>query len=140
MNKNIIVLVVVGFVIIAAIMEAGISRYGYKTVPQASAPANLAASTAAQGSNSTATIQESVAEVNIQNFSFNPAEVSIKTGGTVRWTNKDSALHKIIINGITESQMMAQDGSFEFSFAKAGAYSYICSIHPSMKGIVTVTE
>ncbi len=79
------------------------------------------------------------ANVFIQNFSFNPAEVVIKIGGKVAWLNKDSAPHSVEINGMKSANLSKGD-SFEFIFNKAGEYDYICGIHPYMKGNITVVE
>jgi plastocyanin len=34
---------------------------------------------------------------------------------------------------------MGSGGTFSFTFTQDGTYDYICSIHPSMKGKITVT-
>lgn len=78
-------------------------------------------------------------EVAIQNFAFNPKSVTISAGDTVKWTNLDSATHTIKGPDF-ESDTLREGDSYSFMFAKAGVYEYVCSIHPSMKGTVTVTE
>lgn len=76
----------------------------------------------------------------IENFAFNPAEVKIKVGDKVVWTNKDSVPHRIEIAGDIKSPNLSKNNTFEFTFTKAGEFSYICGIHPSMKGRVVVSE
>ena len=34
--------------------------------------------------------------------------------------------------------MMSPNTTFEFTFTRAGTYNYICSIHPSMQGLIVV--
>jgi plastocyanin len=76
-------------------------------------------------------------DVSIQGFAFNPASVQVSTGDTVRWTNMDSADHTV--TGSTFNSGIIHTGqSYEFRFTTPGSYSYVCSIHPSMKGTVTV--
>lgn len=75
--------------------------------------------------------------VNIENFSFNPATLNIKTGTTVKWTNKDSVGHSIKSDKIN-SKILQKDESFEFAFSETGAYDYICGPHPFMKGKIIV--
>lgn len=76
-------------------------------------------------------------DVSIQNFAFNPASVQVSKGDTVRWTNIDSTDHTV--TGSTFNSGLIHKGqSFEFQFTTPGSYSYICSIHPSMKGTVKV--
>jgi plastocyanin len=77
--------------------------------------------------------------VTIKNFQFSPGTSSVHVGDTITWTNQDIAPHTAT----------AQDGSFDtgtinkgksgsHTFTKAGTIPYICSIHPTMKGTVTV--
>ncbi len=73
----------------------------------------------------------------IQNFVFNPAVLNIKVGDTVIWQNKDAAPHQIKANSFN-SAVLSRGDTFKFSFDTAGAYNYICSIHPSMKGQIIV--
>lgn len=75
--------------------------------------------------------------ITIQNFSFNPAELTIKTGDTVVWTNQDSMAHRIS-GGSFQSDNLSKGQSFSFTFSTAGTFDYICSIHPSMGGKIIV--
>lgn len=79
--------------------------------------------------------------VNIVNYAFNPAVLSVPTGTTVTWTNGDSVAHTVTSDtGAFESGNLAKGQSFSYTFNTAGTYDYICSIHPSMKGKVVVGE
>jgi plastocyanin len=78
-------------------------------------------------------------DVSIKDFAFNPEAVTISAGDTVKWTNLDSATHTIKGPDF-ESDTLRDGDSYSFVFAKAGVYEYECSLHPSMKGTVTVTE
>jgi plastocyanin len=79
-----------------------------------------------------------IVDVAIQGFAFNPESVKILAGDTVRWTNMDSATHTVKGRTTFESRSLAKGDTYEFIFTKPGVYDYICSIHPSMKGTVTV--
>jgi plastocyanin len=76
-------------------------------------------------------------QINIQNFSFSPAEATITVGSTVVWTNNDSAPHQIASNSFNSSPL-SQGGTFSQKFATAGTYDYHCAIHPSMTGRIIV--
>lgn len=76
--------------------------------------------------------------ISISNFSFNPTTVTIAPGSQVTWTNNDSAPHTITGDGGLDSGTITNGGSFSFTFATAGTYSYHCSIHPSMQGQIIV--
>jgi plastocyanin len=77
--------------------------------------------------------------VTIQNFAFSPATLRISKGTTVTWTNGDAAPHRIDANGaFPGSPSLATGQSYSYTFDEVGTFSYICSIHPSMKGTVEV--
>ena len=80
-----------------------------------------------------------VAAVAIRGFKFVPTEVNIKVGETVVWTNEDTAPHTVeSSDGTLRSDELAKGDTYSHTFTKAGKYDYICGIHPSMKGSVTV--
>ncbi len=81
---------------------------------------------------------ESVA-VAIKGFKFIPADITVKVGTTVTWTNEDSAPHTVeSSDGVLRSDELGKGDSWSFTFTKAGKHDYICGIHPSMHGSVTV--
>lgn len=78
----------------------------------------------------------------IEQYAYAPAALTIEQGDTVTWTNHDSVQHDVTItSGPTSfhSPMLAQGQSWTYTFATAGSYSYICSVHPDMRASVTVT-
>jgi plastocyanin len=75
--------------------------------------------------------------VTIAGFAFAPAAVTVPVGSTVTWTNNDSAPHDVT-GGPLHSPTLNRGQSWSYTFAAAGSYSYICSIHPNMTGTVTV--
>lgn len=81
--------------------------------------------------------------VTIANFAFSPADISVKAGTKVTWTNNDSTAHTVDeTDGQTgpASGMLNPGASYSFTFDKPGTYHYHCSIHPEMTGTVTVTQ
>jgi plastocyanin len=64
------------------------------------------------------------ASVDIADFAFGPNSVTITAGGSVTWTNSDSAPHTATGDG----------GSFD----TPGTYTYFCAIHPDMTATVVV--
>ena len=77
------------------------------------------------------------ASVQIISFAFVPAEITIKAGSSVTWTNKDSPPHSVVGDGWA-SDTLPPGGTYTKKFDKAGEYPYHCSIHPSMTGKVIV--
>jgi plastocyanin len=114
--------------LVLACMAAGCAS------PQAapSSPAPAASPSAAGGGDA----------ITIENFAFSPATLAVKTGTTVTWTNRDSAPHIVVSDTGAQqafsSNSLSDGASFTFTFTQAGTYPYHCSIHPSMKGTITV--
>jgi plastocyanin len=76
--------------------------------------------------------------VTIDNFTFSPAELTVKVGTTVTWTNHDDIPHTIVSAGKFRSKTLDTDNSFSFTFTAAGDYKYFCSLHPHMTGMIKV--
>ena len=76
--------------------------------------------------------------VHIDNFVFEPAQLTVKVGQTVTWTNRDDIPHTVVCAGKFRSKAMDTDGTFSFTFTAAGEYKYFCSLHPHMTGAVKV--
>jgi plastocyanin len=77
--------------------------------------------------------------VNIDNFTFSPATVTIPPGSTVRWTNRDEIPHTVVSDDKSiRSKAMDTDESFSYTFTKRGTYTYFCSVHPKMTGKIVV--
>jgi plastocyanin len=78
-------------------------------------------------------------KISIAGFAFDPAAITITTGTTVTWTNKDSAAHTVTgDDGSWGSNDLATGASFSHTFTKAGSYAYHCGVHPSMIATITV--
>ena len=82
--------------------------------------------------------------VSISQSAFQPPNVSITVNDIVKWTNNDSITHTV-----TSGTPGSQDGNFDsgnltpntsvcIQFLAAGSYSYFCTIHVFMTGIVKV--
>ena len=77
-------------------------------------------------------------KVTIDNFTFSPAELKVKVGDTVTWTNHDDIPHTVVSAGKFRSKTMDTDNTFSFTFTSAGDYKYFCSLHPHMTGMIKV--
>jgi plastocyanin len=74
-----------------------------------------------------------------KDFMFAPASVTVGTGSTVTWTNKDDEPHTVVSDsGLFRSGAMDTNESFSFRFETPGTYRFFCSIHPRMVGTVVV--
>jgi plastocyanin len=79
------------------------------------------------------------------NECFTPDMVTVSVGGTVTWTNDDTAAHTVTSgtasdgpDGVFDSSIFMSGKTFEHTFDKAGSYDYYCQVHPWMTGNVTV--
>ena len=81
------------------------------------------------------------AEIEIEDFAFNPKTVTIKVGATVKWSNKDDSSHLVISDdGSWSSNSLSKGDSFIFTFTQAGTFSYHCGVHASMTGTIVVVS
>ena len=79
--------------------------------------------------------------VDIDNFAFVPATLTVAAGSTVTWTNRDEEPHTVVANNNSfHSPGMGSQATFSYKFAAAGTYDYVCSIHPFMHATVVVTR
>ena len=78
-------------------------------------------------------------EIKIDNFSFAPKTLTVKTGTVVTWTNRDDIPHNVVSTEKKfSSPVLDTDQKFSFEFREPGSYPYFCKIHPMMTGNVTV--
>jgi plastocyanin len=78
--------------------------------------------------------------VDIQDFTFKPGELKVKAGTTVSFTNKDGFAHTATAKDKSfDSGNLDQNGTFEHTFEEAGTFEYLCAIHNSMTGTITVS-
>jgi plastocyanin len=84
--------------------------------------------------------QGQTSAVTIDNFTFSPAQLTVKAGTTVTWTNRDDIPHGIAWsnNTFTRSKALDTNDSFSFTFTTPGTYQYFCYIHPHMVGTIVV--
>jgi plastocyanin len=78
-------------------------------------------------------------EIKIDNFVFQPAEMTIKAGTQVTWTNKDDIPHTVdSTEGKFKSAALDTDEKFQFRFTEPGEYPFFCRMHPKMTGKIVV--
>jgi plastocyanin len=76
--------------------------------------------------------------VMIDNFTFEPAQLTVKVGTTVTWKNRDDIPHTVVSAGKFRSKTLDTDDSYSFTFTSVGDYKYFCSLHPHMTGTIKV--
>jgi len=76
-----------------------------------------------------------------------PAQVTVDVGGTVTWSNDDTAAHTVT-SGVTsdgnsiglefDSGLFLAGSTFSHKFQSSGTFDYFCIVHPWMQGSVIV--
>ncbi len=160
MNKKIIVgIVVIAIVVVAAILimskgpvpvNTNMKEPQPSNTTQEPIPTNPQATTSPSGNvpapspspAGPAGPMQQVALINIQNFQFDSPLFTVKKGTTVVWNNSDGMAHTVTSDGGSElaSPSIGHGGSYQHTFNSVGTFTYHCSIHPSMKGTVVVTN
>lgn len=80
-----------------------------------------------------------ITHLTMQNFAYQPANIRVRAGTTVTWTNQDNVPHSVTFkNGMKDSGLLSQGQSFSYTFNTPGTYQYYCTVHPYMVATVTV--
>ena len=87
----------------------------------------------------TTTTRADEIQVKIDNFTFNPQQITVKAGTTVVWTNHDDIPHTVTSSTkVFKSNALDTDDKFLFTFTTPGSYLYFCALHPHMTGSIVV--
>ena len=88
---------------------------------------------------------------------YDPPIISVNIGDTITWINNDREGHTVTSgkssgrfgwmnedfgtpDGLFDSGRFMPEESWSYTFEKSGSFSYYCTIHPWMEGMVTVKE
>jgi plastocyanin len=79
--------------------------------------------------------------VNIEDLKYKPAEIKIKVGETVAWTNNDDREHTITADDNSfKSGPLRTGKTYRHKFTSAGRYPYHDDHFGRMKGVVVVEK
>lgn len=85
-----------------------------------------------------------VVAVGMKDIKFVPADVTVKVGQKIEWTNTDGNIpHNVTstTDGFDfESGNMAGGDKFDYTPETAGKIDYVCTLHSGQTGTITVTE
>jgi plastocyanin len=79
------------------------------------------------------------ATVDIDGRRFLPASLTALVGQTVTWRNLDHATHTVS-GGPLSSGRLVSGSSYAHTFEEPGTYAYLCTLHRTMRGTVTVAS
>ncbi len=75
--------------------------------------------------------------------SFDPSDRTIAPGTTVRWVNQAEIFHTVTPVDHTEwneANLNSEGETFEHTFHSEGEFSYLCTVHAGMTGIIRVED
>ncbi len=99
-----------------------------------SVPATAPAQSIAPALNNTAT-------VDISGHAFNPAQLNVAPGTTVRFVNNDTEPHTATAdNGLFDTGVLQPGSSFDVFLDGSGTVNYHCELHPDMQGSIVVGQ
>ena len=75
--------------------------------------------------------------VTIDKLAFQPAEIEVKAGETIEWTNKDPFAHTATVKGGWEVSIPPGKSATHVATADDNV-DYYCRFHPNMKGRIRV--
>ena len=78
-------------------------------------------------------------EVTIEGMRFQPEVLTVASGDTIVWVNKDLVPHTATSEaGDFDSKDIQADKSWRYTIHKTGDFAYICTFHPTMKATLQV--
>jgi len=78
-------------------------------------------------------------EVILNMNKFSPSSITVSSGTTITWTNKESVTHTVTSNtALFESGNMGKNDKFTYTFSTVGTFPYHCKFHGGMTGTVIV--
>ena len=80
--------------------------------------------------------------IEIKDFAFNPQTITVKSGQTITWINRDEEPHTVVSveKQFKKSSALDTDQEFTITASAPGTYTYFCSVHPKMTGTIVVEK
>src|SRR3990170_3819448 len=79
--------------------------------------------------------------VEMRDFQFFPAKLTVNAGTEVSWVNRDSVPHNAIgEGGAFDTGTVDGGGSVSVVIDRSGSYPYVCTFHPGMEATLTVRQ
>ena len=81
-------------------------------------------------------------KIEIKDFAFTPQKLTVKSGETVTWINRDEEPHTVVSveKQFKKSTALDTDQEFTITAGAPGTYTYFCSVHPKMTGTIVVVK
>ena len=78
--------------------------------------------------------------VEIRDLTFGPAVIEVAVGDTILWVNHDLFPHTSTVGGAAgwNTGLIPADSSRTAVARRPGTFNYVCEVHPTMRGKITV--
>ncbi len=77
--------------------------------------------------------------VEMKDYTFVPAKLTVDAGAEITWVNRDSVPHNAIAgDGAFDTGTVDAGGSASAVLDAPGVYDYVCTFHPGMEATITV--
>lgn len=83
-------------------------------------------------------IPEGAPHMDQRSLRFDPTNLTVEAGQQVYFTNSETAVHTIDVDGENISGDMRRGDVVAFTFDTPGTYDITCPYHPQMRATVTV--
>jgi len=97
----------------------------------------LAAGAAVLAGGTLARAHNGTVHVTIDKLAFQPAEIEVKAGETIEWTNRDPFAHTATVKGGWEVSILPSKSATHVVTAD-DSVDYYCRFHPNMTGRIKV--
>ena len=76
--------------------------------------------------------------VAIDGMQFAPASLTVRSGDSVVWVNRDPVPHTATAAGAFDSKAIQPGKSWTYVAGKRGRFTYLCTFHPTMTATLVV--
>jgi len=90
------------------------------------------------GAHAVAKAKSAKGDVTVASFQFMPATINAAAGKPLTFLNVDDTPHQVSVANGPRSAVFLRGQKASITLDKAGDYAYICGLHPSMKGVISV--
>jgi plastocyanin len=104
------------------------------------ASTRISTSTAAPARRSVEASASATVAVTMGDYFYRPRDATVSAGDSVTWTNKGKVPEGHTATGQGFDSGILQEGeTYTHRFDTEGTFDYVCTLHPNMRGTVTVT-
>lgn len=113
------------FVVLAAVTAVGIAMSGSKTQEEDPGPTS---------------VDTLDVFIDMRDYKYIPKDISVPSGAIVTWYNYDNQPHTATESDSEawDTEVLGRDEYRQLQFDGPARYTYYCTLHPYMRGVLTV--